>query len=74
MTSFDDVAESRRLALQAVVEIDRGLTIADRELRAGRFMEARHTTATVRALLPLLESAIQRIGRPERTNPEETTP
>lgn len=65
-------AEPRRLALQAVVEIDRGLTVADGELRAGWFMDARDTTATVRALLPLLEGAIQRIGCPERTNPEET--
>lgn len=53
--------EAKRLALQGVVEIDRGLAIALQELRAGRFMAARQTLETTRALTPVLEGAIQGI-------------
>lgn len=53
--------EAKRLALQGVVEIDRGLAIALQELRAGRFMAARETLESARALTPVLEGAIQGI-------------
>lgn len=53
--------EAKRVALQGVVEIDRGLALALQELRAGRFMAARQTLEATRALTPVLEGAIQGI-------------
>lgn len=58
--------ESRRIALQAVVEVHRGLDIAEREIRGGQFMAARDTLGIVRGLLPMLEQSIQRIDRLEK--------
>lgn len=60
----DHDREPRRLALQAVVEIDRGVSIAMQEITAGRFMQARETLAVVGLLLTQLEAAIQQIPRP----------
>ena len=56
--------EHHRAALQIVTEIERGLTVADMEVRRARFSDARHTIATLRGLLPPLEQLIQR--RPRR--------
>ena len=53
--------EAKRVALQGVVELDRGLSLAIQELRAGRFMAARQTLEATRALTPVLEGAIQGI-------------
>ncbi len=60
-TTAATAREAKRLALQGVVEIDRGLAIALQELRAGRFMAARQTLEATRALTPVLEGAIQGI-------------
>lgn len=51
--------EHQAAALQLVVEIDRGMNIADRELKAARFADARDTLALARKLLPPLEKLIQ---------------
>lgn len=51
--------EHQALALQLVVEIDRGMDIADKELKAARFADARDSLAVARRLLPSLEKLIQ---------------
>lgn len=61
-------AEHHRAALQIITEADRGLKVAEHQLKAGRLMDARETVRIVRGLLPPLERAIQR--RPVRA--EET--
>ena len=57
-------AEHHRAALQIITEADRGLRVAEHELKGGRLMDARETVRLVRGLLPPLERAIQR--RPVR--------
>ena len=61
-------AEHHRAALQIITEADRGLRVAEHELKGGRLMDARETVRLVRGLLPPLEMVIQR--RPVRA--EET--
>ena len=56
-------AEHHRAALQLIVEIERGLTVADMEVRRARFSDARNTIAALRGLLPPLEKLIQRRPR-----------
>ena len=57
-------AEHHRAALQIITEADRGLRVAEHELKGGRLMDARETVRIVRGLMPPLERAIQR--RPVR--------
>ena len=57
-------AEHHRAALQIITEADRGLRVAEHELKGGRLMDARETVRLVRGLLPPLERVIQR--RPVR--------
>ena len=57
-------AEHHRAALQIIAEADRGLKVAEQQLKAGRLMDARETVRIVRGLMPPLERAIQR--RPVR--------
>lgn len=57
-------AEHHRAALQIITEADRGLKVAEHQLKVGRLMDARETVRIVRGLLPPLERAIQR--RPVR--------
>ncbi len=52
-------SEHQAIALQLVVEIDRCMDIADKELKAARFADARDSLAVARKLLPLLEELIQ---------------
>lgn len=59
-------AEHHRAALQIITEADRGLRVAEHELKGGRLMDARETVRLVRGLLPPLERAIQR--RPVRAD------
>ena len=67
MTDRDRVwdAEHHRAVLQIIAEADRGLKVAEQQLKAGRLMDARETVRIVRGLMPPLERAIQR--RPVRT-------
>lgn len=64
-------AEHHRAALQIITEADRGLRVAEHELKGGRLMDARETVRLVRGLLPPLERAIQR--RPVRAEVERLT-
>ena len=57
-------AEHHRAALQIITEADRGMKVAEQQLKAGRLMDARETVRIVRGLLPPLERVIQR--RPVR--------
>ena len=57
-------AEHHRAVLQIIAESDRGLKVAEQQLKAGRLMDARETVRIVRGLMPPLERAIQR--RPVR--------
>lgn len=57
--------EHHRAALQLITEIERGLTVADMEVRRARFTDARHTIAALRGLLPPLERLVQRRPRQE---------
>jgi hypothetical protein len=51
--------EARRLAIQTVAELDRGLELIDRQLRAGQFMAARETAQTCRALVQAQDGLFQ---------------
>lgn len=51
--------EHQAAALQLIVELDRGLNIAQQQLKLGRFTDARTTLDADRALLPTLEQLIQ---------------
>ena len=64
-------AEHHRAALQIITEADRGLRVAEHELKGGRLMDARETVRLVRGLLPPLERVIQR--RPVRAEVERLT-
>jgi hypothetical protein len=63
--------ELRRGILQSIGEIDRGLTLADRQLKAGRFMDARDTITGIRGLLGLHESLSRRLLDENRDLREE---
>ena len=64
-------AEHHRAALQIITEADRGLKVAEHQLKVGRLLDARETVRIVRGLLPPLERAIQR--RPVRAEVERLT-
>ncbi len=53
-------SEHQASALQLIVELDRGLALAQDELKLGRFADARRTIRVDRGLLPMLERLIQR--------------
>lgn len=63
--------ELRASLLQTVVEVDRGIQIAQAELRAGGMMQARQTLDVVRAMLPLQERLVQELGRELREGEQE---
>lgn len=56
MTSLD-VVEARRSAIQALVEVNRGLDVLDAELRRGLFADARESIAAMRDLVRLADDA-----------------
>lgn len=53
--------ELRVSVLQSLAEVDRGLEIAQAELRAGKFLQARETLGVTRALLPMAERLVQEL-------------
>lgn len=48
---------------QSIAELDRGLSVLDRELRAGQFSTARGTLRSVRALVELQDRILSRVTR-----------
>lgn len=52
-----DVVEARRSAIQALVEVNRGLDVLDAELRRGLFADARESVAAMRDLVRLADEA-----------------
>lgn len=53
--------ELRAAALQLPVEFARGIDIADREIRAGRFSDARASLAMLRGLVETQEAVIRKL-------------
>lgn len=57
----EENTEIRQIALQSIVEIDRGLMVAEMQFRGGAFMAAKQTVADCRELLKLHEVTVQEL-------------
>ena len=60
MTPEEDAREVRRLMLQTVAELDKGLDLAARLIRGGQARGAVHTLETARAVVKMQDEIVQR--------------
>lgn len=61
MTPDETRTETRAAALQIPAELDRGLDILDRQIRAGQFSAARKSVALLRSLVLLQETTTRQL-------------
>ena len=66
MTPEEDARELRRLMLQSVAELDKGLDLAARLIRGGQARGAVHTLETARAVVRMQDDLVQRFLRMTR--------
>lgn len=60
MTPDEEARELRRAFLQTVAELNSGLELAGRQLRAGKFRDAADTLTTARGLVHMQDTLAQR--------------